>query len=133
MICGLARDSSRAQIVRAALEAQAYQTRDLILAMEDDGGCAVPVVRADGGLVDNRFMCQFLADLLQRRIEVPKVKESTAWGVACLAGVRAGVFKSLEDSAAHWTAASVYEPRMSADQADALYAGWQRAVAKSYS
>ncbi len=133
VICGLARDSSRAQIVRAALEAQAYQTRDLILAMEDDGGCAVPVVRADGGLVANRFMCQFLADLLQRRIEVPKVKESTAWGVACLAGVRAGVFKGLEDSAAHWAADSVYEPRMSADQADALYAGWQWAVAKSYS
>lgn len=131
VICGLGRDSTRAHIVRAALEAQAYQTRDLILAMQRDGGHEVAVVRADGGLVANRFMCQFISDQLQRRIEVPKVKEATAWGVACLAGVRAGIFSSLEESATHWQAASVYTPSMDSAKANALYTGWQRAVEKT--
>ncbi|MCB1682391.1 MAG: glycerol kinase GlpK [Alphaproteobacteria bacterium] len=131
VICGLGRDSQKAHVVRAALEAQGYQTRDLILAMERDAECAVPVVRADGGLTANRLMCEFLSDQLQRRIEVPQVPESTAWGAACLAGVRAGVFASLEDSAAHWQAGFVYEPQMEPEKANALYAGWQRAVEKT--
>ncbi len=132
LICGLGRDSTQAHIVRAALEAQAYQTRDLILAMERDGGCAVPVVRADGGLAANRFMCQFLSDQLQRRIEVPKVKEATAWGAACLAGVRAGIFSDLHDSASRREVECAYEPQMEAAEADRLYAGWQRAVIRSF-
>jgi glycerol kinase len=90
-ISGLTRDSNISHIVRAALEAQGYQTLDLMSAMERDSGAKVGVLRADGGLVANGFVCQFLADMLARPVEIPKVAETTAWGAACLAGLQAGV------------------------------------------
>lgn len=128
MICGLARGSTKAHITRAALEAQAYQTRDLMNAMQDDTGRAIEILRVDGGLVANKFMCQFMADILQRRVEVPVVTESTAWGAACLAGVQAGVFASLEDVGRNWQSAHIYAPQISQQQADLLYVGWLNAV-----
>lgn len=94
-ITGMSRDTAKAHIVRAALEAQAYQTLDLMSAMEKDGGHTADVLRVDGGLAANEFVCQFLADMLQKPVEVPKVREATAWGAAALAGVQVGVFESL--------------------------------------
>lgn len=132
VICGLTRDSTKAHIVRAALEAQAYQTRDLIGAMQDDTGHDIDIVRADGGLVGNSFMCQFLADTLQRPVEIPKVTESTAWGAACLAALGAGVFFSLEDVSANWKSAKIYKPTRPAAEMDGLYAGWKKAVEKTF-
>ena len=128
MICGIGRESTRAHVVRAALEAQGYQTLDLIQAMQEDGGHAAGVIRADGGLTANAFVCQFLADMVQRAIEVPRVAESTAWGAAMLAGVHAGVFSGLEDAAGHWRLARRYEPGLAPEKRDALYAGWRAAV-----
>lgn len=128
MICGLSRESTKAHICRAALEAQGYQTLDLMAAMEDDGGYAPEVVRADGGLVANEFMCQFLADMLGKPVEVPKVAETTAWGAAVLAGVQVGVFETLEAAGHDWAADRRYEPSMDAQAREQLYTGWKKAI-----
>lgn len=128
VIVGLSRESTAAHITRAALEAQAYQTRDLMGAMAADSGVEPAVIRADGGLVRNGFMCEFLADMLDTAIEIPKVVETTAWGAACLAGLYCGVFGGLSDVAQKWAAEKRYEPRVSDDERKALYAGWGDAV-----
>lgn len=124
-IMGLSRESTRAHITRAALEAQAYQTLDLMSAMEADGGHTAEVIRADGGLVANEFVCQFLADMLARPVEVPVVAETTAWGAAALAGLQAGVFKGLEDIGNAWALGRRYEPQMAAGEREELAKGWQ--------
>ena len=128
LIMGLSRESTQAHIVRAALEAQAYQTLDLMGAMQADSGYSPDVIRADGGLVANSFMCQFLADMLNTSIEVPHVAETTAWGAAALAGVHVGVFSGIEDIEKGWAAEKCYKPRMTAEQRDLLYSGWKKAV-----
>lgn len=130
IICGLGRESTKAHIARAALEAQGYQTLDLMDAMRRDSGREPEVIRADGGLVANGFVCQFLADMLGKPVEVPKVAETTAWGAAVLAGISAGVFSGLQDAGKRWKAAKRYEPQMGAAQREALYAGWKKAVGK---
>jgi len=88
----------------------------------------ISVLRIDGGLVANEFVCQFLADILQLRVEVPAVVETTAWGAAMLAGVQAGAMGSLEEVADNWRAARVYEPQMDAKTRENLIAGWQVAI-----
>lgn len=130
IIAGLSRESNAAHIVRAALEAQAYQTKDLMDAMTDDSGITPDVIRADGGLVVNDFVCQFLADMLDMRIDVPAVAETTAWGAACLAGLSVGVFDSLEDISYNWSAYKQYTPQMNAQERTTLYQGWRDAVSK---
>ncbi len=128
LIAGLSRDSSAAHICRAALEAQAYQTLDLMAAMEADSGEKTALIRVDGGLVANEFVCQFLADMLDRHIEIPKVTETTAWGAACLAGLQAGVFGGLGDIADKWRAERVYTPQIEPHMREELYEGWKEAV-----
>ncbi len=127
-ISGLGRESTKAHITRAALEAQGYQTLDLMDAMRGDSGKEPAVIRADGGLVANEFVCQFLADMLDKPVEVPKVAETTAWGAAALAGIQAGVFDGLEDVAKRWKADRRYEPQMDAAERERLYQGWKNAV-----
>ncbi len=133
IITGLRRDTSKDHIVRAALEAQAYQTRDLFGAIEDDSGMIISALRADGGLTANQFMCQFLADQLDVTIELPKVLEATAWGAAILAGVGAGVFSSLEEAASIWRCSTKYNRVMSRELSCEYYVGWRRAVGKCLS
>jgi glycerol kinase len=128
LITGLSRESTAAHVVRAALEAQAYQTKDLMAAMEKDSGCALSVIRADGGLVANEFMCRFLADILDKSVEIPHVAETTAWGAACLAGLHAGVFSSLDDISKRWKASRSYKSKMNKAQRTALYKGWKKSV-----
>lgn len=128
MICGLTRDSSKAHITRAALEAQAYQTRDLMTAMKADTGHKPDIIRADGGLIANRFVCQFLADILETKIEIPSVQETTALGAAYLAGLYAGLYEGLEDIAAQWQIAQHYYPERQQDEVQSLYEGWKAAV-----
>ena len=132
LIYGLSRDTSKAHIARAALEAQAYQTRDLLSAMEKDSGQKTAVLRADGGLVANDFMCQFLSDILQITIEVPRVSESTAWGAACLAGVQCGVFENVRDAAAKWQLDRRYDPVQAQVDVDNLYSAWKGIVEKTF-
>lgn len=125
ILTGLSRESTKAHIARAVLEAQAYQTLDLMAAMEADSGYTPALIRADGGLVNNQFVCQFLADMLDKPVEIPKIQEATAWGAACLAGLQAGVFKDFQDIADRWQKDRRYDPAMEAQERAKLYSGWQ--------
>lgn len=131
IICGLTRDTLPAHITRAALDAQGYQTRDLIDAMQKDSGFDISLIRADGGLVANRYMCQFLADIISHTVEIPKVTQATAWGAACLAGVQAGLYTSLEDTASLWRAERTYNPTMDNKKRHSLYDGWKHTLSKT--
>ncbi|MDZ4736253.1 MAG: glycerol kinase GlpK [Rhodospirillaceae bacterium] len=129
-LVGITRDIGKPEIARAALEAVAYQTRDLIDAMRADGATPPAALRVDGGMVANNWFLQFLADQLGIAVEVPKVPETTALGAAFLAGLGSGIYRSLDDVAQLWKSDRRFEPQMGADERDALYAGWQRAVGR---
>ncbi len=128
VLSGLTLDTGAAAIARAALEAVAYQTRDLMGAMAEDGGAAPSALRVDGGMVGNDWLCQFLADMLDLPVERPVVTETTALGAACLAGLRVGVYPSQKAVADAWQLDRRFEPRMAPATRDRLYAGWQAAV-----
>ncbi len=130
MITGLSRESTSAHIIRAALEAQGYQSRDLMEAMKADSGATydINLIRADGGLVANEFMCQFLADMLDRTVEIPAVTETTAWGAAVLAGLQSGVFSELEAIAQNWAPARRYTAQMQPPERQTLYKAWKTAI-----
>ena len=127
-ISGLTRESNAAHIARAALEAQGFQTRDLMDAMRADTGKSPAVIRADGGLVANKFVCQFIADMLDIPLEIPKVAETTALGAAYCAGLHAGVYNGLGDITKAWQRTKRYEPRMEKAEREELYGGWKKAV-----
>ena len=131
-ILGLTRDSSQAQIVRAALESTAYQTRDLMAAMQKDLGskAALKTLRVDGGMAANDWVMQFLADQLGVDVDRPVVTETTAWGAAALAGLGAGVYRSTADIAKLRRADRLFVPKMPKAARDMLYGGWQDAVAR---
>lgn len=128
-ILGLTRDSGAGEIVTATLQAVAYQTKDLIHAMADDG-MTPGIIRVDGGMAANDWLLQFLADILDKQIERPQNVESTVLGAAILAGLHSGVFPSLEAASTLWRRDAVFEPGMSDDRRKALYNGWREAVAR---
>jgi glycerol kinase len=128
-ILGLSRDSGINEIVTATLQAVAYQTRDLINAMSDDG-VRPNVIRVDGGMVANDWFLQFLADILNLTVERPQNVESTVLGAAYLAGLTSDVFASTEEVQKLWRRAALFEPSMSDDQRDRLYQGWLDAVSR---
>ena len=130
-ITGLTRGTTRAHIVRATLEAIAYQVRDVVEAMESDTGLRTSVLRADGGGSANSFLMQFQADQLGVPVEVPEVAETTALGAAYLAGLAVGFWKNQETVANNWRLSRRYEPRMEAQVKDDLYSGWKRSVERS--
>jgi glycerol kinase len=127
-IFGLTRDTGIAEIVRSALEAVCYQTRDLMSAMTADGNVDPQALRVDGGMTKNDWVMQFLADILDLPVERPVVTETTALGAAYLAGLQVGLFKSVDDIAKRWQRDRLFEPQMGADQREQLYAGWREAV-----
>ena len=129
---GLTRDAGRAEIVRAALDACCFQTRDLLDAMRADG--ADPrSLRVDGGMVANDWLMQRLADLLGLPVERPRHIETTVRGAAALAGLAVGIYPSLDAIARKWSLDRAFEPRLSRDEREALHAGWQDAVARTLS
>ena len=128
-ILGLSRDSGINEIVTATLQAVAYQTKDLINAMSDDG-MDPSVIRVDGGMVANDWFLQFLADMVNVTVERPVNVESTVLGAAFLAGLQSGVFSSTDAIADMWASDRVFEPEMPDDKRNALYRGWQDAVAR---
>lgn len=130
-IVGLTRGSNRAHIVRATLEAIAYQTRDVVEVMLRDAGLKLDALRVDGGATNNDWLMQFQADILGVPVQRPATVETTALGVAYLAGLAVDFWQSPNQIAAQWTVDRTFEPRMSADQRDSLYRGWQRAVERS--
>ena len=127
-ILGLTRDTGIAEIVRSALEAVCYQTRDLMAAMASDGGEAPSRLRVDGGMVRNDWVMQFLADILNVPVERPVVTETTALGAAACAGLGTGLFASTAEIAGNWQRDRVFSPAMPSDLRDQLYAGWRSAV-----
>ncbi len=131
-IYGLTRDTGIAEVVRAALEAVAFQTRDLLEAMRGDGA-APTTLRVDGGMTANDWTMQALADLLNMPVERPRNLESTAVGAAMLAGLQQGVFPDLDSLAARWTSDRRFDPAMSTAEAQSRYARWRDAVARTRS
>lgn len=128
-ILGLSRDTGIDEIVTATLQAVAYQTRDLILSMTEDG-VAPSTIRVDGGMVANNWFLQFLADVLQLPVERPTNIESTVLGAAYLAGLWCGHFASTEELAERWQRDALFEPVMEKVKSDRLYAGWLQAVSR---
>ena len=127
-LVGLTRGTTSSHIVRAALEAQAYQTLDLMHAMAEDAGHTIAEIRVDGGMVKNNLVCQFLADITGKPVLRPAIVETTALGAAYLAGLQTRAFASLADIQQAWTCEHRFSPTMAQDTQQKLYAGWQHAV-----
>ncbi|WP_375737907.1 glycerol kinase GlpK [Pseudomonas boanensis] len=127
-IFGLTRDTGIKEIVTAGLQSVCYQTRDLLEAMRQDGAAAPSALRVDGGMVENNWVMQFLADILGVSVERPEVTETTALGVAYLAGLQAGLYQDLDEVAGHWHRQHRFSPRMADTHRQKLYDGWLDAV-----
>ncbi len=130
-IVGLTRGSTVGHIARATLESMCYQTRDVLEAMGADSSIQVKALRVDGGAVVNNLLMQFQADILGVAVQRPKVAETTALGAAYLAGLATGFWSSSKEVAEQWVVDHTFEPQMSADQREELYANWKRAVERS--
>jgi glycerol kinase len=131
IITGLTRGASRAHIVRAALESIAFQTRELIDAMQADSGERLGELRVDGGAATNDFLMQFQADMLGCRIVRPVDTETTALGAAYLAGLAVGFWSGVDELASFWRAERCFDPAMPADRRERLFAGWKDAVRRA--
>jgi glycerol kinase len=130
-IIGLTRGSTVGHIARATLESMCYQTRDVLEAMTADSKVELKTLRVDGGAVVNNLLMQFQADVLGVPVQRPKVAETTALGAAYLAGLAVGFWSGEKEVAEQWAIDRTFEPQMSADQRESLYAGWKRAVERS--
>ncbi|MDY0873138.1 glycerol kinase GlpK [Dongia rigui] len=129
-LLGLTRDTGIAEIVRAALEAVCYQTRDLMSAMISDTGTEVQSLRVDGGMARNDWVMQFLADLLNVPIGRPVVVETTALGAAIAAGLGVGIIPDLKAASANWQQEREFRPDMAEADRERLYAGWKTAIGR---
>lgn len=132
VITGLTRYATKAHIARAALEATAYQTRDVVSAMEQDSCIRLCELRVDGGMVVNELLMQFQADILDVDVVRPKVTETTALGAAYAAGLATGYWKSIDDLRRNWGVARTWRPGMAKEQRATLYSSWQKAVIRSF-
>ena len=132
VIAGLTRYSNKSHLARAVLEATAFQTRDVVEAMEKDSGVALSVLRTDGGMVVNELLMQFQADVLGRTVVRPAVSETTALGAAYAAGLATGFHASVEELRAQWSVNRTWEPGMDAERRERLYGFWKKAVTRSF-
>lgn len=130
-IFGLTRGTTKAHIIRATLDSLAYQTRDVLSAMEADSGIKLQALKVDGGAVANNLMMQFQSDLLGVPVDRPQIIETTALGAAYLAGLAVGVWASKEELTKSWQLDRSFKPSMGKEESDKLYAGWQKAVKRS--
>jgi glycerol kinase len=130
-VLGLTRGSTAGHLARAALEAIAYQTADVLAAMESDSGIKLKELRVDGGATRNDTLMQFQADVLGVSVVRPRIHETTALGAAYLAGLGVGYWKGSEALDAQWQADRTFEPAMDRGRAQELLAGWRRAVERS--
>jgi glycerol kinase len=131
LLIGITRGTTRAHIVRATLESIAYQTRDIVECVEADSGIRLAALRVDGGAAANDFLMQFQADILGTVVERPELLEVTAFGAAALAGLAVGFWQDESALPGGDRAVTRFEPRMSLDRRESLYAGWRRAVERS--
>jgi glycerol kinase len=132
VIAGLTRYANKGHMARAALEATAFQTLEVLEAMEKDSRIQLDVLRVDGGMVENDLLMQFQSDILGRPVVRPAVKETTALGAAYTAGLAVGYFRDLDELRANWVVDETWTPNMLAEKRAELYRMWKRAVTKSH-
>jgi glycerol kinase len=132
VIAGLTRQTNKGHLARAVLEATAFQTREVVEAMEKDSAIALDVLRTDGGMVDNDLLMQFQADILDRPVLRPAVKETTALGAAYAAGLAVGFYKDFEDLRSQWSVDRTWQPHMDCKKREAMYSSWKKAVSRSF-
>ncbi|MDF2486624.1 MAG: glpK1 [Herbinix sp.] len=131
-IVGITRGCNRDHIIRATLEAIAYQTQDVLRAMEVDSNITLKSLKVDGGACANRFLMQFQADILNTEVQKPECIETTALGAAYLAGLAVGFWKDQEEIKTNWALAETFRPDMNKERRDSLLAGWKKAVKRSF-
>ncbi|HLT72953.1 MAG TPA: FGGY-family carbohydrate kinase, partial [Cyclobacteriaceae bacterium] len=129
-IFGLTRDTGKEHIIKATLESMAYQTRDVLEAMQEDAGISLSTLKVDGGACANNVLMQFQADILGAKVERPEIIESTAMGAAFLAGIQCGLWKK-EDIVANRTVERTFAPDMNEETRTRLYKGWRKAVERT--
>jgi glycerol kinase len=132
VMVGLTRYINKGHIARAALEATAYQTRDVLEAMIKDSGVELEVLKVDGGMVHNDLLMQFQADILDSAVVRPKVSETTSLGAAYAAGLAVGLWQDLEELREYWQEDQRWSPAMDISQSKELYSGWQKAVERTF-
>src|ERR1700743_2490139 len=132
VIAGLTRYANKAHLARAVLEATAFQSREVVEAMEQDSGIALKVLRADGGMVENNLLMQFQADILDREVVLPAIKETTSLGAAYAAGLAVGFFSDLDELRAKWAVDRTWKPFLEEAEREKLYRQWKKAVTRSF-
>jgi glycerol kinase len=131
-IVGMTRYVNKGHIARAALEATAYQTREVLEAMQKDSGVTLKALKVDGGMVYNELLMQFQADLIDVPVIRPTVTETTALGAAYAAGLAVGFWRDFDELRVHWGKEREWQPQMDASKREALYAGWKKAVTRTF-
>ena len=131
VIAGLTRYANKGHFARAVLEATAFQTREVMDAMQDDCGTRLNVLRVDGGMVENDLLMQFQADILDRPVVRPAIHEITALGACYAAGLAVGHFKNTEELRANWSVEKTWKPLMEAERREKMYRMWKRAIMRS--
>jgi len=132
VIVGLTRYANRGHLARAVLEAVAFQTREVVEAMEQDSGIRLEELRVDGGMVSNDLLMQFQADILDRPVVLPSTKETTSLGAAYAAGLAVGFFSSVEALCRHWSAEKTWKPAMEPALRERIFRHWKKAVTKTF-
>jgi glycerol kinase len=132
VIVGLTRYADKGHLARAVLEATAFQTREVVEAMERDAGIRLDVLRTDGGMVENNLLMQFQADILNRDVVRPTTRETTALGAAYAAGLAVGFFKDTDELRANWSIDHTWKPQMDETKREQMYRFWKKAVTRSF-
>jgi glycerol kinase len=132
VIAGLTRYAGKGHLARAVLEATAFQTREVLEAMERDSGIKLDSLRVDGGMVENNLLMQFQADILNRPVVRPVIKETTALGAAYAAGLAVGFYKNVEDLRANWSVDHTWHPHLESAKREEMYRLWKKAVTRSF-
>ncbi|MRR52641.1 MAG: glycerol kinase, partial [Rhodocyclaceae bacterium] len=131
VIVGMTRFINRGHLARAALEATAYQTREVLDAMEKDSGVTLKSLKVDGGMVTNELLMQFQADILDVPVVRPRITETTALGAAYTAGLAVGFWSDFDELRSNWGQDRIWTPAMGEEQRASLYAGWKKAVTRT--
>jgi glycerol kinase len=132
VIAGLTRYANKGHIARAVLEATAFQTREVVEAMEKDSKIGLESLRVDGGMVVNELLMQFQADILNREVVRPVIQETTALGAAYAAGLAVKFFTGLEELRANWAVDRTWKPNLAEAEREQLYKQWKKAIARSF-
>jgi glycerol kinase len=132
VIVGLTGYANKGHLARAVLEATAFQTREVVEAMEKDSGISLAVLRTDGGMTDDELLMQFQADILDKPVVRPTIRETTALGAAYAAGLAVGFFKDLDDLCANWSVEKTWNPNMQEEKRESMYRLWKKAVNRTF-